>query len=109
MILAIVFNVLSHVIGISEPNLLVFWVVPSITSTLQLFWFGTYLPHRSGRDRFDDRHHARSLDYPAWLSFLTCYHFGYHWEHHRWPHLAWWQLPAARRDLLTAPRTRTAT
>lgn len=30
------------------------------------------------------------------LSFLTCYHFDLHWEHHRWPYAPWWQLPACR-------------
>jgi beta-carotene/zeaxanthin 4-ketolase len=29
---------------------------------------------------------------------ISCYHFGYHEEHHELPHLGWWQLPAARRQ-----------
>ena len=28
---------------------------------------------------------------PVWLSFLTCYHFGYHLEHHRYPWVLWWR------------------
>lgn len=98
--MAIAFNVLSHVVGIPEPNLLVFWVVPALLSTLQLFYFGTYLPHRPPHAA-GDPHAARSNDYPVWLSFLTCYHFGYHHEHHERPGTPWWRLPAARRHLRT--------
>lgn len=93
--MAIVFNVLSHLLGVPEPNLLLFWVAPALLSTLQLFYFGTYLPHREPHDD-GDQHRARSNEYPPWLSFLTCYHFGYHSEHHEHPGVAWWQLPATR-------------
>jgi beta-carotene ketolase (CrtW type) len=65
-------------------------------SSFQLFTFGTWLPHRNLKIPFADWHRARSNDYPAWLSFLTCYHFGYHWEHHEWPFVPWWKLPRAR-------------
>ncbi|MBD3338449.1 MAG: beta-carotene ketolase, partial [Candidatus Lokiarchaeota archaeon] len=23
-------------------------------------------------------------------------HFGYHWEHHEYPNIPWWRLPAVR-------------
>lgn len=90
------------VLGAPPVNMLLFWGVPSILSSLQLFAFGTYLPHRHegeapGAARFEDRHRARSNDYPGWLSLLTCFHFGYHHEHHRAPQLPWWKLPAERR------------
>lgn len=93
--MAIVFNVLSHIVHIPEPNLFAFWVAPALLSTLQLFVFGTYLPHR-GEHAPDDPHRARSSGYPTWLSFLTCYHFGYHHEHHDSPGTPWWALPARR-------------
>ena len=93
--MAIVFNVLSHVAHVPEPRLLAFWVAPALLSTLQLFYFGTYLPHR-GEHAPGDRHRARSNEYPAWLSFLTCYHFGYHREHHEHPGIPWWRLPSTR-------------
>lgn len=93
--MAVAFNVLSHVIGVAEPKLFAFWVVPLLLSTLQLFYFGTYLPHR-GVHPDGDPHRARSNDYPVWLSFLTCYHFGYHREHHESPGTPWWRLPAVR-------------
>ncbi len=69
--------------------------LPLLLSSLQLFVVGTYLPHR----RTAGAHQAvATLDLPEWLSLLACFHFGYHREHHRAPHLAWHQLPALRRD-----------
>lgn len=68
-------------------SVLVFCILPVLLSSLQLFVVGTYLPHRGG---------TISLDLPVWLSLLSCYHFGYHHEHHAFPGLAWHELPAAR-------------
>ena len=96
--MAAIFNVLVHVAGVPEGRLLLFWVLPSLLSTVQLFVFGTWLPHRDDHGSFADGHRARTLAFPTWLSLLTCYHFGYHWEHHAWPHVPWWRLPAARRE-----------
>jgi beta-carotene ketolase (CrtW type) len=31
------------------------------------------------------------------VSLLTCFHFGYHHEHHDTPWVPWWKLPAQRR------------
>jgi beta-carotene ketolase (CrtW type) len=95
--MAIIFNGLHHVLHIPIENLLIFWVAPAITSTFQLFYFGTYLPHREPEDGYTNRHRSNSNDFPLWLSFLTCYHFGYHWEHHEFPAVPWWRLPAVRR------------
>ncbi len=86
-------------LGAPLGNLLLFWALPSILSSLQLFYFGTYLPHRHEEAEFADHHRARSNGYPAWLSLLTCFHFGYHREHHLSPGTPWWQLPAKRREL----------
>ena len=85
------------VLGAAPANVLLFWGVPAILSALQLFYFGTYLPHRPGAEPFADEHRARSNDYPWGLSLFTCFHFGYHGEHHRAPHVPWWRLPALRR------------
>lgn len=93
--MAVVFNVLHHVVGIALPNLLLFWVAPAILSTFQLFYFGTYLPHREPHDH-DNPHNARSNAYSPFWSFVTCYHFGYHLEHHEHPGVPWWHLPAVR-------------
>jgi beta-carotene ketolase (CrtW type) len=76
-------------------NVLLYGALPTLLSSLQLFVVGTYLPHHSAGEA--QRHEPRSLAWPCWLSLLSCYHFGYHWEHHAYPHLAWHELPAARR------------
>ncbi len=77
-------------------NILLFWALPAIGSSLQLFTFGTWLPHRHTDQAFCDRHNARSLEY-GWLgSLAACFHFGYHVEHHRAPQAPWWALPAVR-------------
>jgi beta-carotene/zeaxanthin 4-ketolase len=80
------------------PNLLLFWLLPLILSSWQLFFFGIYWPHRQPSLGVSDRHCARSLAVPIWLSFLLCYHFGYHWEHHEYPHLAWYELPSVKTE-----------
>ena len=75
-------------------RILLFWALPAILSTFQLFYFGTYRPHRDGD--FADHHRARSNEFPVWLSLITCYHFGYHLEHHRSPGTPWYRLPALK-------------
>lgn len=97
--MALIFNGLQYLVGINAINMVLFWIVPSLLSTLQLFYFGTVLPHRDSDLEFKDQHRARSNDFSPWLSFLTCYHFGYHWEHHDRPDLPWWRLPAYRRKV----------
>ena len=42
-----------------------------------------------------------SLDWPAWLSLLACFHFGYHREHHDRPDLAWFETFPAVGDRQT--------
>jgi beta-carotene/zeaxanthin 4-ketolase len=95
--MAVLFNALQYGLGIPPAKLLAFWVAPALLSTVQLFAFGTYLPHREPAGGYTNRHHARSNAYPVWLSFLTCYHFGYHYEHHEYPNTPWWRLPERRR------------
>jgi beta-carotene ketolase (CrtW type) len=88
----------SYVLLLGAPlgNLLLFWALPSIASSVQLFYFGTYLPHRHDEDEFADEHRARSNEYGWLASLLTCFHFGYHREHHLSPGTPWWALPAER-------------
>lgn len=86
---AICFNVLR--LWFPVPNLLLFWILPSLLSTLQLFIFGTYLPHR-GDHHLQNRHRARSQRNNHLLAFITCYFFGYHYEHHDSPQTPWWLL-----------------
>lgn len=90
------------ILGASTLNLVLFYGIPALGSAVQLFYFGTYRPHRHGTDHFADSHRARSSGY-GWLkSLLTCYHFGYHHEHHLYPQEPWWRLP--RRRLEAASR-----
>ena len=98
--MAIVFNVLLYLFQVPSTNLVIFWICPSLLSTLQLFYFGTYLPHREFAEPYKDEHRARSNDYSVFWSLITCYHFGYHWEHHEHTHIAWWRLPAIRQATL---------
>lgn len=85
------------VFGADYINTIVMWAVPAVLSSVQLFYFGTYLTHRH-IDGFADEHNARSNNYPRWLSLMTCFHFGYHHEHHLYPHEPWWRLPARKHE-----------
>jgi beta-carotene/zeaxanthin 4-ketolase len=96
IVLTIVVIAYVLLLGAPYPNLLLFWALPAILSSMQLFLFGTYLPHRAEEEEFRDHHRARSNEYGWLASFLTCFHFGYHHEHHLAPHAPWWRLPAER-------------
>ena len=89
ILIAITFNVLIQFFP--EPNVLLFWAIPSIASTFQLFYFGTYLPHK-GEHASDNIHKSRSQKRNHLWAFLSCYFFGYHYEHHAHPHTPWWKL-----------------
>ena len=89
----IVFYGAGFVFHLSLSNLVVFWILPSILSSIQLFYFGTFLTHREPKDGFSSPQRATTNALPPFWSFATCYHFGYHEEHHEYPHVPWWQLP----------------
>jgi beta-carotene/zeaxanthin 4-ketolase len=93
IIITIVYNSFRYLLHIPAVNLNYFWVVSSLLSSLQLFYFGTFEPHTEPSTGYTTPHHTRTISRPVWLSFITCYHFGYHDEHHRYPDVAWWQLP----------------
>ena len=97
-VMALWFFVYVLVLGASPLNTVLFWAIPSVLASLQLFFFGTYLPHRHDDAGFDTHHNARSNDYPVLVSLLTCFHFGYHHEHHDDPATPWWRLPRLRRQ-----------
>ena len=71
-----------------------FWMVPALLSSVQLFYFGTYLPHRIEDAPFPDQHKARTMPWPWLVTLFTCFHFGRHHEHHAVPHVPWWRLPS---------------
>jgi beta-carotene ketolase (CrtW type) len=85
--MAIIYNILE--IWITEQNLLFFWVVPSLLSTLQLFYFGTYLPHKG---EHENKHQSKTQKKNHLWAFFSCYFFGYHYEHHDSPATPWWRL-----------------
>lgn len=86
------------VLGVPMVNIVLLYGLPAIGSSLQLFYFGTFRPHRHEDDGFADRHNARSERFGTLASLASCFHFGYHHEHHLDPATPWWALPAARRD-----------
>ncbi len=90
LLMAASYNVLK--IWLPAEKLIVYWMLPSILSTLQLFYFGTYLPHR-GEHAPDNTHRSRSQALNHYWAFLACYFFGYHYEHHNSPGTPWWKLP----------------
>ncbi|MEO5910154.1 MAG: fatty acid desaturase [Pelobium sp.] len=87
VLMAIIYNVLK--IWIPENHLLLFWVIPSLLSTLQLFYFGTYLPHKG---EHKNKHQSKTQAKNHLWAFLSCYFFGYHYEHHDAPATPWWRL-----------------
>lgn len=92
--MSIWFTLFDRVLGISAEAMVWCWLTPQVLSTVQLFYFGTYLPHRGSFEEGEIP--ARSNQYPEWLSLLTCFHFGYHKEHHEHPYVPWWYLPKIR-------------
>lgn len=93
MALVLVFHGLHYGFHVSELNLTFFWIIPSILSSVQLFYFGTFLTHREPHHGYANPHRTQSTTFSTIWSFLTCYHFGYHEEHHEYPQTPWWQLP----------------
>lgn len=87
------FHAMHLLLHVPEANLLMVWIVPSVLSSMQLFYFGTYLPHREPVGGYQNVFRAQSVHRPWLLSLLACYHFGLHYEHHEYPHVPWWQLP----------------
>ncbi len=90
LLMAIAFNVL--LIWFNEFQLIAFWVIPAILATFQLFFFGTYLPHRRPFTKEMEPHKSRTQKKNHLWALISCYFFGYHWEHHESPTTPWWQL-----------------
>lgn len=90
IIMGITFNIMK--IWVNEKSIWFFWVLPAILSSLQLFFFGTYLPHKKPHDHNMEPHKARSQKKNHIWAMVSCYFFGYHYEHHDSPSIPWWQL-----------------
>ena len=104
VVIAVTHNIVVRLFGAPEPQMWLFVWLPPVLSALQLFTFGTWLPHRMPPGGHTNPHAARSSGFPPWLSFLTCFHFGYHLTHHTFPWVPWWNLPHGRRVLLGRSR-----
>jgi len=100
VLMAITFNVLN--IWFSEWRLIYFWIIPAFLGTLQLFFFGTYLPHRRPHKEEMGRHKARTLRRNHLWAMLSCYFFGYHREHHETPTTPWWKLYTVKNNSLSS-------
>lgn len=90
IIMAVLFNILNQVFR--EQNIVAFWIIPALLGTFQLFYFGTYRPHKYPHTPEMEPYRTRTLKKNHTLAMLTCYFFGYHYEHHRSPGTPWWQL-----------------
>jgi beta-carotene ketolase (CrtW type) len=97
--MSVVFYALMLGLQVPVINLILFWILPLLLSSVQLFYFGIFLPHREPKEGYRDRHRTNSNDYSTLWSFLSCYHFGYHWEHHEYPNVPWYQLPEVHKHL----------
>lgn len=97
--LSICFHSMQFFLHVPSFNLVCFWIIPSILSSVQLFYFGTFLPHKEPEEGYQNPHRAQTNSFSPLWSFITCYHFGYHEEHHEYPHVPWWQLPAVHKSL----------
>lgn len=94
LICAVLFNLFQW-FGVPASSMVQFYIIPSVLSLLQLFYFGTFLPHFSDPSKGlvpDNAHRSRTQKNRHWWAFLTCYFFGYHWEHHEAPATPWWML-----------------
>lgn len=89
-IMAVLFNVL--LIWFSETRLIVLWIIPAFLSTFQMFYFGVYAPHRQPHIDEMMPYRSRTLQRNHLWAFLSCWFFGYHYEHHQSPSTPWWSL-----------------
>lgn len=88
--MALIFNVL--LIWFNELRLILLWIVPAFLSTFQMFYFGVWAPHKQPHKDSMMPYRARTQPKNHLWAMLSCYFFGYHYEHHQAPWVPWWQL-----------------
>lgn len=93
------------VLEVPTENIVLLYGLPAIASSIQLFYFGTYRPHRHESEGFADHHRARTNHYGVIASLVSCFHFGYHHEHHLSPSVPWWGLPRQHAQWLKTRNT----
>ncbi|HIO73610.1 MAG TPA: fatty acid desaturase [Flavobacteriales bacterium] len=94
-LVALAFNLLWFLFPIQ--NVILFYALPSILATFQMFYFVTYAPHMGTHE---NRHKSRTQSKNHLWAFLSCYFFGYHYEHHDAPWVPWWKLFQEKNRLL---------
>ncbi len=77
------------------------YIAPLIISSWQLFFVGTYIPHRNNHANSTSIHNIKSINLHPIISLAACYHFGYHREHHENPGIPWFRLPSLRTSCQT--------
>ncbi len=88
--MAVAFNVL--LIWFSEASLLLFWIIPAFLGTFQMFYFGVFAPHKKPHTKSMNPYNSRTQKKNHLWAMLSCYFFGYHYEHHDSPTTPWWKL-----------------
>jgi len=89
VVMGTAYNILN--LWVPAVSLWWFWIVPAFMGSFQLFYFGTYRPHRKPHTQ-GMPHNARSQSANHLWALISCYFFGYHTEHHVSPGTPWWQL-----------------
>lgn len=92
---AIAFNLLWLLFPVQ--NVILFYALPSILATFQMFYFGTFAPHVGTHE---NKHLSRTQSKNHLWAFVSCYFFGYHYEHHDAPWVPWWKLFREKNRLL---------
>jgi len=98
IIMAVLFNLLKFIT--SETSIWIFWAAPAVLASFQLFYFGTYIPHRLPHTEKMFPYNSRTQKKNFILAFFSCYFFGYHYEHHYSPQTPWWNLYKIKNVLL---------
>lgn len=93
--MAVIYNIMK--LFVPEANLIILWILPAVLSTFQLFFFGTYQPHKTPHTHDMEPHYARSQKKNFIYGLISCYFFGFHYEHHSSPKTPWWKLYGMKR------------
>jgi beta-carotene ketolase (CrtW type) len=69
--MVVAFNILK--IWFDEFSIIMFWVIPAFLGTFQLFFFGTYLPHKYPHTKNRQPYKARTQKKNHFLAMISCY------------------------------------
>lgn len=86
--------IVGHLLNAPMINTVVYMAGAGLVSSFQLFYFGTFLPHKpethiNTRNQIISR---TSVASSRLESFLKCFHFDCHMEHHNHPNIPWFDL-----------------